>query len=763
MNSPAQAMKSGEADWRGVGVRDARDARRRRAVDWLAAVLVRAGGFGVIAGILAILVFIVAQVLPLLWAARIETRAVVPLPGGEVGALLADEHGSQVAVLDLDGRVRVVRLRDGALLAEAASAAGPETRLVAAGVPPGTTLLTGATERGEVVIAPVRWRTGFEGSQRVTTAELVLPAVVQVDPDRRPLAAYAVGAVVGGGQTVAAQLVDQTLVVLRQHETKNEFTGEVTRGEERLSGAAPGLLTQLVFDRDQRNLFGADAGGTLYWWPLAVGTLGAPRPVSAGAAGVTVLTMLIGGRTLVVGQADGGLSAWVLLPQAGGEPELTRIHDFPPLPDAVRAIAPSARDRSLLAAAAGGTLGLYYSTSERVLWMGAAPLRPSAMAFGPKGASAYVAGATYPSESGAGRERRTDLAVIEVDNPHPEVSLRTLFGRVWYEGYAEPEYVWQSSSGTDDFEPKLSITPLLAGTLKGTAYSLLIAVPLAVFGAMYLSQFTHPRVKLLVKPGVEMMAALPSVVLGFLAGLWLAPRVQEAFPALLLMVILLPILALAAGAAWDAVPRRLRGRFVAGSELALFVPVLAGGMWASTALGPVLERLAFAGNFQAWLLATTGLAYDQRNAIVVGMAMGFAVIPIIFAIAEDSFSNVPRELVSGSLALGANRWQTVTRVVLPTASPGIFSAIMVGFGRAVGETMIVLMATGNTPIQDWNPFNGFRTLSANIAVEIPEAPQFSTLYRVLFLSALLLFLVTFAVNTAAELVRQRLRRRYARL
>ena len=116
--------------------------------------------------------------------------------------------------------------------------------------------------------------------------------------------------------------------------------------------------------------------------------------------------------------------------------------------------------------------------------------------------------------------------------------------------------------------------------------------------------------------------------------------------------------------------------------------------------------------------------------------MGFAVIPIIFAISEDAFSNVPKNLIAGSLALGANRWETVTRVVLPSASPGIFSAIMVGFGRAVGETMIVLMATGNTPIMDWNPFNGFRTLSANIAVEIPEAPQYGSLYRVLFLAAL---------------------------
>ena len=97
------------------------------------------------------------------------------------------------------------------------------------------------------------------------------------------------------------------------------------------------------------------------------------------------------------------------------------------------------------------------------------------------------------------------------------------------------------------------------------------------------------------------------------------------------------------------------------------------------------------------------------------------------------------------------------------ASPGIFSAIMIGFGRAVGETMIVLMATGNTPIMDWNPFNGFRTLSANIAVEIPEAPQGDTLYRTLFLAALILFIFTFVTNTLAELVRQRLRKRYAQV
>src|SRR5262249_25807536 len=112
---------------------------------------------------------------------------------------------------------------------------------------------------------------------------------------------------------------------------------------------------------------------------------------------------------------------------------------------------------------------------------------------------------------------------------------------------------------------------------------------------------------------------------------------------------------------------------------------------------------------------------------------------------------------------GATRWQTAVRVVLPTASPGLFSAVMIGFGRAVGETMIVLMATGNTPVMDFLPFSGFRALSANIAVEVPEAPYGSTLYQTLFLAALLLFIMTFVINTMAEVVRHRLRERYSRI
>jgi phosphate transport system permease protein len=190
------------------------------------------------------------------------------------------------------------------------------------------------------------------------------------------------------------------------------------------------------------------------------------------------------------------------------------------------------------------------------------------------------------------------------------------------------------------------------------------------------------------------------------------------------------------------------------------MPIIVAVVWFCFETNIWWESFLFNGSYRPWLEAHLGLNYDQRNAIVVGMAMGFAIIPIIYSISEESLSNVPKNLIAGSLALGATRWQTLAHLVLISASPGIFSALMIGLGRAIGETMIVLMATGNTPIMDWSPFNGFRTLSANIAVEIPEAPHGGTLYRILFLAGLLLFVVTFLINTVAELVRQRLRQKY---
>jgi phosphate transport system permease protein len=280
---------------------------------------------------------------------------------------------------------------------------------------------------------------------------------------------------------------------------------------------------------------------------------------------------------------------------------------------------------------------------------------------------------------------------------------------------------------------------------------------------VYTAYFMAPGQRRRIKPLIELMEALPTVILGFLAGLFLAPFLERHLPGLFALLLLLPLGVLLAAWGWSRLPEPWRARLPAGSEALLLVPVILLAGAVALGISPRLENALFGGDMRLWLSGELGVGFDQRNALVVGLAMGFAIIPTIYSIAEDALFSVPRSLTFGSLALGATPWQTLRRVILPTASPGIFSALMIGLGRAVGETMIVLMATGNTPIMDANLFEGMRTLAANVAVEMPEADVGSSHYRVLFLSALVLLLFTFAMNTLAEVIRTRLRRKYANL
>jgi phosphate transport system permease protein len=337
-----------------------------------------------------------------------------------------------------------------------------------------------------------------------------------------------------------------------------------------------------------------------------------------------------------------------------------------------------------------------------------------------------------------------------------------LWGRVWYEGRSGPEFIWQSSSADEAFEAKLSLVPLTVGTLKAALFAMILGTPIAIMGAIYTAYFMAGPMRRIVKPSIELMEALPTVILGFLAGIWLAPYIENNLPILVSVLILLPLGMLATGYGWTRLPGSVRHRIPPGWEAALLVPVVLLLGWLAISASPWIELTFFDGSMRQWF-TDVGIPYDQRNALIVGLAMGFAVIPTIFSIAEDAVFNVPKHLTQGSLALGATAWQTVVGVVLPTASPGIFSAVMIGFGRAVGETMIVLMASGNSPIVNFNLFEGMRTLAANIAVELPETAVGSTHFRVLFLSALVLLVLTFLLNTAAEIVRQRLRKRYASL
>jgi phosphate transport system permease protein len=727
-------------------------SRRRLFVDRLASRLVTLGGIIIISSILAILLVIVAEVYPLFKkpTATAERTISAGLDSAPM-ALGIDEYREIVYLVTTSG-IQFVSALDGQPMASAQLPDLHEARVVGASAPGRGPLALGLSD-GRVIPAEVRFTVSYPEGQRRVSPDVITspPLLVSAEGDAIRLLAYATPP---GGPLLAAAIGPQELIIVTIKERK-ALIGPATRQEFRQRLALPviGEITALILDERGEDLFVGTSAGQIA--RVDVRDPDVPKVIEVVSAtgranaGVSMLGFLLGDRTLIVGDAAGGVTSWQLLRDAHGAFRLRKIYQFTPHAGAVVAFAASQRDKGFMTADTSGTTSLRYGTTGATLLTIAAD-NPgmSRVAFAPKADGLLAADA-------AGH-----ISAWKLWNPHPEITLGSLFGQVWYEGYEQPEFVWQSTGGTDDFEAKFSLTPLIFGTLKGTAYAMLFAGPIALLSALYASQFMHPTLKGMVKPVVEIMAALPSVVLGFIAGLWLAPIVERIVPGLLLMPIVIPALILCALLLWRMLPAPGRLWLKPGGEVFFLVPVALLGGWVAISLGGLFESVVFGGDYRSWLLRTLGLTYDQRNSLVVGFAMGFAVIPIIFTIAEDSLSNVPQHLRAGSLALGATPWQTAIRVILPTASPGIFSAIMIGFGRAVGETMIVLMATGNTPVMDWSIFNGFRALSANIAVELPEAPEGGTLFRVLFLAAFLLFVMTFLVNTVAELVRLRLRRKY---
>lgn len=727
-------------------------SRRRRGLDLLSRQIVRAGGLATVLSILTILFFLAWEVAPLLQRPTAQASGTgAASTAAEAWLLAGDEYREWAEILTRDGRIRFVRLADGTLASEiAVPGLGSSSIREAIRVGPDETFLLLDHEL-------LALRTSFLTSWK--------DGIRHREPRITEQGRWPVGEADRGGKIAVSALTEQgltlvageapTLIAIRE---SRSLLGGVRREEFRrplpIPSGAP-VSAVAIDGRGSRVVMGTE-DGRLHLWDTAnpdqPHLLDVAEASAGGSPVVSALGFLNGDQSIVVGDEEGRVSAWqpVRDDTRQGGWALQRLRDFAPHPAAVTAMAASPRDKGFLTADRDGNVVLHHSTSGQTLLTlpGRVP-DPREVRFSPKGD-----GALALAGSGA-------LHSWAIDNPHPEITLASLFGRVWYEGYEEPAFVWQSTGGTDDFEPKFSLVPLLLGTLKGTVWALLFALPIAVLAALYTSQFCHPTLRGIVKPAVEIMAALPSVVLGFLAGLWLAPLLENRMPAVLALAVLFPLFAMLAGSL--RLPSWLRVRVPHGLEALSLAPCLVALVAACWAANGPLEQVFFGGDFRAWVGDALGSRFDQRNSVVVGFAMGFAVIPIIFTISEDALSNVPPRLASASLALGATPWQTALRVVLPTASPGIFSAAMVGFGRAVGETMIVLMATGNTPVLDFSLFTGMRTMAANIAVEIPEAPVESTLYRVLFLSALLLFLLTFSVNTVAELVRQRLRHRYQRL
>lgn len=844
-----------------------------RFTDAASRLLITVGGIGTIVAVALVFLFLVWVAIPLFFPAEVSATHVTKTEGAWRPPLHlgVDEYMDMAWTLHDDGRIVVYHLATGQRIQEAEPFVGEETALPTAfSSVPGSDRFALGFSNGAVRLGKIGFSTRFlePGPETASLGELaegetvrLADGVVTRTPagqlrlqeihiefgDPLHVGSPAAVGLIGHAETPSGPIFcvwkeDGSLILNEVREKRNMLTGKTTTSVR---------TTELSYDPpatgppSRLQLTGLGASVILVWpggEALEFATHSrseAPEPQVLDLMPVAdnrmeVMTPMIGAITFVVGNNTGQTDVWFPVRPVDEDaaiPKLTHTRTLPSGSARVVALAPSSRSRALAAAYADGSIQLMHTTSNKLMATLQVEIPQSA---GPQ----PVALALSPKDDGLVAMTEEGLWRWMIDLRHPEASIRALFGPVWYEGYPEPQYVWQSSSGTDDFEPKFSLIPLIFGTIKATVYSALFGVPLALLAAVCTSEFFSRRWRVPVKSTVELMAALPSVVLGFLAALIIAPYVERWLPVVLAVFVTIPLAVILGACLWQLLPRRLYMRWSRYRMGAVLVS-LAAGCVAAYYTGPPLQNILFAGNIKLWLDGARGTAvggwafllfpavallvgalvgirvrpalaqrlseatrtriafydlflvlgaivttfalvwaiaatltalgfdprggvlgtYVQRNTFVVGFVMGFAIIPIIYTIAEDAFSSVPDHLRSASLAAGATQWQTVMRVVLPTAMSGVFSAVMIGLGRAVGETMIVLMAAGNTPILEWNIFSGFRTLSANLAVELPEAVRGDTHYRVLFLAALVLFLMTFAVNSIAEVVRRRYQRR----
>ncbi|UIP85704.1 ABC transporter permease subunit [Pseudomonas phenolilytica] len=732
--------------------------RRIRALkDHLARWYVTIGGLAVLGAITLIFFYLGQVVLPMFQGAELEAREVQRpawLAEDSQALLLAIEEQNQVAMrLNAEGQVRFFALADGAPLANIALALPADSRIVSVGQDtPGTRRLVLGLSNGQALVIEHEYQITYPNNQKTITPRIVYPfgeQPLQLDAEGRAIEQAAVS--LNGKTLLVAGATGTALHAQRIASSENLLTGEVTLEQQRLD--LPQLaepIRALQIDPRHMWLYAVSGKASADVFDLRRKQLNGRYKLVADGAEITAVSPLLGGISLMIGDSKGGIGQWFMVRGADGSAELRNVRNFTLADSPVSQILPEERRKGFLALDRAGTLGIFHSTAHRTLLKEQVADGAALAALSPRATRLLV-------ESPQGLQR------FVVDNPHPEISWSSLWGKVWYESYAKPDYVWQSTSANTDFEPKLSLAPLAFGTLKAAFYAMLLAAPLAICAAFYTAYFMAPALRRKVKPVIELMEALPTVILGFFAGLFLAPFLENHLPGIFSLLLLMPLGILFAAWSWSRLPERVRLGVPEGWEALLLIPVVLLVGVGSLAISGHLENWLFGGDMRLWLSNDLGIPFDQRNALVVGLAMGFAVIPTIYSIAEDAVFSVPKSLTLGSLALGATPWQTLTRVVLLTASPGIFSALMIGMGRAVGETMIVLMATGNTPIMEANIFEGMRTLAANVAVEMPESEVGGTHYRVLFLAALVLLMFTFVMNTLAELIRQRLRGKYASL
>ena len=731
-------------------------ANKKRVIkDKLVKYGVTAGGTLVLVTLLLIFGYLLYVVLPIFSPVSIEkVTSFKRQDSASIYALGLDEQNEVAYQLDEQGLFVFYSLRENDLGNNLLDyQAFDNTNKIAK-----TTAATGAfaltNGQGQVKIVKPDFITSYPNDKRLITPEIKFPLgeeALVISEDKQSLKLLSFEANSEYAAVAAVQANGEGLFLLLTAE-ENMMTEEIIWEQELVKlPSFPSHVDQLLLTPNVSKLFVRSGNDLLVYDISDIDNVSIKSALQINAVGsnVTNIQLLTGASSLLVANDNGVISQWFEVLK-DDKREFTFIRDFK-APGHITHIIPEFFRKGFLTTTTDGQLSIFHTTGETKLLTESVTSTGSLdVAISPRANAIIIAD-------------KDDIKLFNVDNEHPEITWSALWQEVWYEGYPESQYVWQSTSASDDFEAKMSLVPIAFGTIKAAFYAMLFAIPIAISAAIYTAYFMTPSIRTYIKPTVEIMEALPTVILGFLAGLWLAPIIENQLPGIILLLITLPLSILAAAMIWSFLPKSLSDKVSEGILPLVLLPILVLTGYFSMAFSNTLEIWLFNGDTRMYLTNELGVNFDQRNSLIVGIAMGFAVIPTIFSIAEDAIFSVPKSLTMGSLALGATPWQTLIKVVILTASPGIFSAVMMGMGRPVGETMIVLMATGNTPIMDWNIFEGMRSLSANIAVEMPESEVNSSHYRVLFLAAFVLFIFTFFFNTVAEFVRQRLREKYSSL
>ncbi|MBP8190137.1 MAG: phosphate ABC transporter permease, partial [Aeromonas sp.] len=587
-------------------------SRKRRIKDKLAKYGVTTGGALVLVALLLIFFYLLYVVKPIFNGASVEATSSFTLPTqgktawlgveeqNEIGYRFNDQGQVSFFAVKADGGVKV-----GQVLGQA-SVAGDVT---AVAVPaPGQKLIAYGFADGKATVVQPSFKVSYPNDVRVIEPSLQYPfgeEPVVIDPQGKALTRMVFEATKDKMATAAVTEDGRGVMTVMSGE-ENFLSGEVEWSSQNYAiPSLPRHVDQMLLTPNLRILFVRE-GNRLSVYDihnLSDISLRDVMEINAPNADVTQVALLSGASSLLVGNDNGVISQWFEVAK-DGKRQFTQIRDFKG-DGPVALLTPEHFRKGFISAAKDGTINFFHATGE-------AKLLGETIEGG-----ALAALAISPRHNLLLTQQGNDFKVFEVENDHPEVTWSALWQQVWYEGYPEPMYVWQSTSASNDFEAKLSLVPLVFGTLKASFYAMLFAVPLGVAGAIYTAYFMSAGLRKYVKPTVEIMAALPTVILGFLAGLWLAPIIEGALPGVILLLLLLPMGMLLTALVWNYLPERGKSWLPEGWHAILLIPVLLLIGWGAFALSPLIENAFMHGDSRIWLTHEMGIKFDQRNSLVV--------------------------------------------------------------------------------------------------------------------------------------------------